>query len=54
LTNTGSKLFADPIAVDTQQGKMIIQPQRTNNLLERFFRDIKRGYRKKNGSNTMG
>ena len=47
------KLFADPIAVDTQQGKMTIQPQRTNNLLERFFRDIKRGYRKKSGSNAM-
>jgi hypothetical protein len=47
------KLFADPITVDTQQGKITIQPQRTNNLLERFFRDIKRGYRKKSGSNSM-
>ncbi|MCP4257382.1 MAG: hypothetical protein GY774_07615 [Planctomycetes bacterium] len=47
------KLFADPIAVDTPQGKRTVQPQRTNNLLERFFRDIKRGYRKKSGSNSM-
>ncbi len=47
------KLFADPITVDTQQGKTTIQPQRTNNLLERFFRDIKRGFRKKSGSNSM-
>jgi len=48
------KLFADPITVDTQQGKITIQPQRTNNLLERFFRDIKRRFRKKSGSNSMG
>ena len=31
------KLFADPIAVDTQQGKMTIQPQRTNNLFRKIF-----------------
>lgn len=47
------KLFADPITVDTPQGKITIQPGRTNNLLERFFRSIKRGYRKKSGTNSM-
>ncbi len=47
------KLFADPIAVNTSRGKITIQPQRTNNILERFFRDIKRGYRKKSGTNSM-
>lgn len=47
------KLFADPITVDTPQGKITIQPQRTNNILERFFRDIKRGYRKRSGTNSM-
>lgn len=47
------KLFADPIAVETPQGTVIIQPQRTNNLLERFFRDLKRGHCKKTGSRSM-
>ena len=47
------KLFADPIEVDTVQGKSIIQPQRTNNILERFFRSLKRDIRKKTGNNSM-
>lgn len=47
------KLFADPIIVNTPQGKVIIQPQRTNNILERFFRNIRYGYRKKSGNNSM-
>src|SRR3990172_4558904 len=37
------KLFADPIAVPTRNGMLLIQPQRTNNLMERFFRDWRRG-----------
>jgi hypothetical protein len=48
------KLFADPIEVNTPRGKRTIQPQRTNNILERFFRNIRYGYRKKSGNNTMG
>jgi hypothetical protein len=47
------KLFADPITVDTPEGKVTFQPQRTNNLLERFFRDIKRNHRRKSGTNSM-
>jgi len=47
------KLFADPIQVDTRQGKVAIQPQRTNNIMERFFRDLKTGYRRKTGHNGM-
>lgn len=47
------KLFADPITVDTPEGKVTFQPQRTNNLLERFFRDIKRSHRRKSGTNFM-
>lgn len=47
------KLFADPITVDTPHGKITIQPQRTNNILERFFRDIKRKNRKKSGTNSL-
>jgi hypothetical protein len=47
------KLFADPIQVDTPEGKVAIQPQRTNNIMERFFRDLKTGYRRKSGHNGM-
>jgi hypothetical protein len=32
------KLFADPIMVTSSAGEVTIQPQRTNNILERFFR----------------
>lgn len=47
------KLFADPIEIQTPQGKILIQPQRTNNILERFFRDFKRGYRRKTRSRRI-
>jgi len=47
------KLFADPIAVNTPNGQLTIQPQRTNNILERFFRDLKRGNRKKSGTVSL-
>ena len=47
------KLFADPIAVKTNNGVIMIQPQRTNNILERFFRDLKRRNRKKSGTVSM-
>jgi uncharacterized protein YbaR (Trm112 family) len=49
----GKKLFADPIAIDTPDGKVFIQPQRTNNIMERFFRDFKTGHRRKAGHNRM-
>ena len=48
------KLFADPIEVETSDGKKIIQPQRTNNYAEQNFRDLKRGYRKKTGNGSLG
>ncbi len=48
------KLFADPIEVDTIEGKKNIQPQRTNNYAEQSFRDLKRGYRKKTGNHSLG
>ena len=46
-------LFADPITIDTPEGKVTLQPQRTNNILERFFRDIKRGHCRKSGTSSM-
>ena len=46
------KLFADPITVQTVSGAIKIQPQRTNNILEQFFRDLKRGNRRKTGNKS--
>ena len=49
----GEKLFADPIVVKTPNGTIIIYPQRTNNILEQFFRSIRRGERRKTGNDSM-
>lgn len=49
----GAKLFADPITVPTPHGRLRIQPQRTNNIMERFFRDFRRGARRKSGHNSL-
>jgi len=46
------KLFADPITIDSPTGKIQIQPQRTNNIMEQYFRDFKRGNRRKTGNNS--
>lgn len=47
------KLFADPITVATPTGPITIQPQRTNNILERFFRGFKRDNRKRSGTISL-
>jgi len=47
------KLFADPLPVVTSEGTLFIQPQRTNNILEQFFRGEKHGYRKKSGTASL-
>ena len=47
------KLFADAIIVDTKDGTISIQPQRTNNILEQFFREIKRRGRKRSGNLSL-
>jgi hypothetical protein len=44
------KLFADPIIVQGQDKKIVIQPQRTNNIMERLFRYCKHKYRKRSGT----
>jgi len=46
------KLFAYPIIVEKKAGRIVIQPQRTNNM-EQFFRKLMRIFRKRNGFNTM-
>jgi hypothetical protein len=48
------KLFADPITVPAPGGTQLIQPQRTNNVMERFFRDFRRGARRRTGHNSIG
>jgi len=48
------KLFSDPLLIDTPKGTIVVQPQRTNNILEGLFREIKRSYRKKSGSKALG
>ena len=47
------KLFADPITVQTPHGPLVIQPQRTNNIMERFFRDFRRSARRRTGQNSI-
>jgi len=49
----GSKLFSDPIKVDTPNGTVTIYPQRTNNILEQFFRGVRRDHRRKTGNDSM-
>lgn len=45
-----NRLFADPIPVTVDGGIIEIQPQRTNNIMERFFRHLKRLLRSRSGS----
>jgi hypothetical protein len=49
------KLFTKPITVTSKNGRtIVIQPQRTNNLMERFFRELNRGSRKRTGRKSLG
>ena len=54
IDHYGPKLFAAPLVVSTPHGTRTIQPQRTNNLMERFFRDLKRLCRHKTGCQALG
>lgn len=54
IEHYGPKLFAAPLVVSTPRGGRTIQPQRTNNLMERFFRDFKRRCRHKTGCQALG
>lgn len=47
------KLFANSMVMDTPEGPIMIIPQRTNNILERFFRGEKRRGRKKSGTASL-
>jgi len=54
IEHYGTKLFADPLTVSTPQGPRTIQPQRTNNVMERLFRDLKRNCRHRTGCHSLG
>jgi len=47
------KLFCDSIKVSTPAGDSFIQPQRTNNILEQFFRGMRRSHRRTTGNSSM-
>ena len=47
------RIKIDPIEVKTPHGKQWIQPQRTNNAMEQFFREEKRKGRKKSGTSSL-
>lgn len=53
LNKYDAKLFADPITIKMSKGEKIIYPQRTNNIMEQFFRHLKHGYRKQNGNRNL-
>ena len=50
----GPKLLAAPLVVSTPQGPRQIQPQRTNNTMERLFRGFKRTCRQRTGDQSVG
>jgi hypothetical protein len=54
IEHYGPQLFADPLTVSTPQGPRTIQPQRTNNVMERLFRDLKRNCRHRTGCHSLG
>jgi hypothetical protein len=47
------KFFADPIETLTPNGPVTIYPQRTNNILEQFFRGVRRTQHRKSGNNSL-
>jgi hypothetical protein len=48
------QLLAAPLVVTTPHGPRTLQPQRTNNIMERLFRGFKRGCRQKTGDHAVG
>ena len=47
------KLFTDPIKLTSSEGDSFLQPQRTNSIIEQFFRGIRRAHRRTTGNNPM-
>lgn len=54
LNKYWDQLFADSFTVKTAEGPKVIQPQRTNNISERAFRDFRRANKRKSGSDDIG
>ena len=53
LDKYADKLFADPLTVQTPDGPIQVQVQRTNNTMEHFFRDQQRDDRRKTGHKSF-
>jgi len=49
-----NRLFCDPIVLQTPAGPRLVQPHRTNNILEQFFRSLNRDCRKRTGHQLTG
>ncbi len=47
------RLFTEPLVVNCDRGAIEIQSQRTNNLMEQFFRGMKRDERRKGGNCSL-
>lgn len=47
------KLFADPIRVQTPSGALTVYSQRSNNIIEQFFRSLRRDHRRRTGDDSM-
>jgi hypothetical protein len=48
------KLFINPIIITSPNGDTsFVQPHRTNNIMEQFFRSFKRAHRRTTGNNSM-
>lgn len=48
------QLFSDPITIKTDKEEKIIQPQRTNNIMEQSFREFTRHIKRKTGDDSVG
>ena len=44
---------SEMLVIKTIDGSKTIQPQRTNNIIEQFFRDLKRSHRRTTGNNSI-
>ncbi len=54
LNEYWEKLFCDPLRVQKPEGEILVQVQRTNNLLEGFFRDRQQADRRRTGHKSFG
>ena len=54
IAGCSDRLFCDPLILRTPAGPRLVQPHRTNNILEQFFRSLNRDCRKRTGHQLTG